>query len=176
MRKKGLFIILAVLLVVAGCGKSDKERDVSGSTPKEVQEEDNPGGMSDDKEKEENDSTEDNSEEEASDGLSSSGSILDRAKQARDEATAQALRTWILVAIAEAQVQKWQRPDGTIQFRWPETLEGLKDIKELDGEYALLRDCLMDLLLEDAPEMSVKGNYLVVEISSSNVKVEVLNE
>lgn len=158
MRKIGLVLGVLLVSILAGCGKAEKseERKLPTLAP-EVVESENENGES------------------SGGGLSSLVSYVDQAKQAADENIAASTKSAIMVACVEAQIAGMEFPKEPIRFRYT------KDLEELDGAYALLKEKIVDVLGEEGTELSVEGNYMMVEISADEggkveVKVTLMQE
>jgi len=159
MRKKGLILAVLAVLMLAGCGTTEEseERKLPTLAPNGV----------------EDGSTE--QKEDKSGGFSSLLSYVDQSRQAADENTAISVKSVILVACADAMKEGMVFPTEPIRFRYT------KDLDEIDDNYSILKERIIEILGEEGAELCVKGNYMMIEISADEggkpkVEVELLNE
>lgn len=160
MKKKGMLLVVLAALLFAGCNeaKNEEERKLPTLAP-EVEETES--GKTD------------KGEGTLSGAFSSLVSYVDQSKQAMDEQKAQELKTTLTLACVDAQMEGMELPKQPLRFRYTEELE------ELDGTYEVLKEKIKDYLGNEGPELSIEGNYLMVEIyvnAEGNLRAEVTVE
>lgn len=167
MRKKVIFLGIVFLLAFSGCAEKPEDRPLPTLAP-EVQE----------REEAESEATGENKESEEKENSGGFGimSYVEKSRQAKDEAETEYLQSRLLIACIDAQVDGVVIPQGTVRFRYTE------DFSELDDSYAELKEHLLTSELETDPvKLSVEGNYIMVEISTTEegrvlVQTELLHE
>lgn len=171
MRKKGLLLVMVLVLLFGGCGAapSSEERVLPTMDPAvEVQK----GNATEQKGNAEDAvGTEKEDEKGTLGGMYHDFmSYVDSSKQAMDRNQADTVAVVLEVACIEAQIQGMEFPKEPIRFRYTNELD------ELDDSYSLLKEAYRNLMGDDVIELKVEGNYLMVEIfkdDSGNPKVNV---
>ena len=156
MKKISVCFMLLAVVLMAGCGKKDnsEERKLPTLAP-EVTDLVQKG------------------EGALSDAFSSLASYVDEAKKNADELKVEDLKTMLAIVCGELEVEGANLPGLPIRFRYT------KDLALLDGAYSILREKILEVVGEDALELSTEGSYLMVEIfidENGSLKADVTME
>lgn len=162
---KRIRIILGILLLLglAGCVARPVEQPLPTLAPQKEQEQ-------------EASSKETGGEKGNSDGILGILSYVDKSKQAKDENEAEYLKTRLLIACIEAQMEGVSVPKEAMRFRYT------ADLSEMDDAYGDLKAWLLTAEQESSSiSLNVAGNYIMVEIFTNeegmvSVKTELLHE